>query len=137
MQGYDSRIALLGGVIDYAGTFPPAALSLEDALREAATYRREIKNPWLCCRMALPIADLKKITSKLLFDLGSDGTPFVFTALGSTVPDDCSPADFTRIIEWDLRELRRLNERGNASPCKYTAVAYETKLPPHFLNGED
>src|SRR5262245_50842218 len=31
----------LGGLIDYAGLFPPAALSLEESLRNYARYRQE------------------------------------------------------------------------------------------------
>ena len=35
MESASAR-ALLGGVVDYAGLFPPAALSMADALREYA-----------------------------------------------------------------------------------------------------
>jgi len=34
-----SQKALLAGLIDYAGLFPPAALSMEEAVRNYARYR--------------------------------------------------------------------------------------------------
>ena len=42
--------ALLAGVIDYAGLFPPATLPLDEAVRNYARYRREPEG-WMLGRL--------------------------------------------------------------------------------------
>src|SRR5918992_5439299 len=49
--------ALIAGAIDYAGLFPPAALSMEDAVRNYATYR-ESEDAWALGRFVVPAARL-------------------------------------------------------------------------------
>jgi len=126
---YDVKTALLGGIIDYAGTFPPAALSLEKALQRAATFRRGAKHPWLVGRVALPLDDLKKLSPKSLYEAGSDGSPWIFTALGRPV-NSGDHAEFMRCIEWDIREIRRCQERWDGGSLRMEIVGYETKVPP-------
>jgi hypothetical protein len=126
---YSSKIALLGNLIDYAGTFPPASLPLEQAISEAAKVRRNLKHPWLLGKMALSLEDLKKISARLLMSSGSDGSPWLFTALGSPLKEETDATEFTRTLEWDLREVRRCNDRGWNSSCRHRVIAYDTKLP--------
>lgn len=126
---YSAKRALLSNIIDYAGTFPPAALSLNDALKEAATCRRTLKHPWLVSKMALPLADLKQINSRVLTDSGSDGTPWLFTSLGTTPGDEASNSELIATLEWELREINRFNERGRESSLRHEISSYETKLP--------
>ncbi len=126
MNPYSARIALLGSIIDYAGTFPPAALSLSAALARAATFRRESKQPWLMNKVALPLSEITKLTQDQLFKNGADGSPWLFTALGSAVTD---PDQYCAKVEWDLREIRRCNQRGLDAPCRVAIVAYESKPP--------
>src|SRR5690242_11221295 len=45
--------ALLGHLIDYAGLFPPAALSLEEVLRRYERYRTSA-DVWILNRLVLP-----------------------------------------------------------------------------------
>jgi len=132
-----SKIALLGNLIDYAGTFPPAALSFEEALKEAATCRKTLKAPWLLSKMALPIADLKKLSSKMLIDSGSDGSPWLFTALGTPAETTADATEYARAVEWDLREVKRFNERGFEGSCRHFIIAYESKLPTTVLASKD
>ncbi len=129
MRLYGTKQALLGNCIDYAGTFPPAALSFDDALNEAATFRSELRHPWLYSKMALPMELLRGISAKTLSDHGSDGTPWLFTALGTPVPDDTDRSEFARILAWDLKEIGRFNRRGFESAFRHWTIAYETKLP--------
>lgn len=51
---------LLGGVVDYAGLFPPAALSMHDALR---TYSGALSGPdaWLLGRFVVPASRLPEL----------------------------------------------------------------------------
>lgn len=125
MAAYSARNALLGNLIDYAGTFPPAALSLEKAMAQACAFRRSAKHPWLMARIVITIADLKKISPRAWFDAGSDGTPLPLTVIGSPIEKF---TDLSRTAAFELRELRRFNERFMESSQRQRAFAYETKL---------
>lgn len=129
---YNSKVALLGGAIDYAGTFPPAALSLENAIKRASTWRLQGKHPWLMNKVVLPVGDIKKLSSSFLYEHGADGSPWLFAALGTPCQSE-SPGDFYKTVEWDLRELRRCREKWFYSSCRQDVVSYETKLPPSVL----
>jgi hypothetical protein len=48
---------LLDGIIDYAGTFPPASLPLQEALSSYTAARRSAEN-WLLGRLVLPAGSL-------------------------------------------------------------------------------
>ena len=52
-----SAQALLGGIVDYAGTFPPAGLALADALAEYARARASA-DAWLLGRLIVPASSL-------------------------------------------------------------------------------
>jgi len=125
---FDVKTALLGGIIDYAGTFPPASLSLVQALQKAASYRKESAHPWLMGRVALTMDDLKKLSPRALYQNGADGSPWVFTALGNLVAND-TPEEFTRCVEWDVREIRRCLERWHDGSVRMEIVGYEIKMP--------
>ena len=53
-----SARALLGGLVDYAGLFPPAALEMEDAVAEYARWRRSPAS-WMLGRLVVPAARLR------------------------------------------------------------------------------
>ncbi len=127
MTRYGAKTALLSGIIDYAGTFPPAALPLPEALQRAATFRRDARHPWLLAKVALPLKDIKSLTAQSLFAAGADGSPWLYTALGTAVE---SADDMVASLEWELREAKRLNERRIESSCRQWIVAYEVKLGP-------
>ena len=46
--------ALLEGLVDYAGLFPPAALSMEQAVRNYARYR-ESEHAWMLGRFVVTL----------------------------------------------------------------------------------
>ena len=60
MSTPDSLQALLTGLIDYAGLFPPAALDLPTAVRNYATYR-EGEHAWMLGRFVVPSANLADV----------------------------------------------------------------------------
>lgn len=125
---YSAKTALLGGIIDYAGTFPPAALALGEALKHACEFRRQGRHPWLMGKVAITLADLKKVNNRLLYESGADGAAWIFTALGSTVSGD-ELSDLVKTIEWDVREIQHWEERARESSLRQAVVGYETKLP--------
>jgi len=129
---YTSLAALTGNSIDYAGTFPPAALTPFEALKEAATFRREGKCPWLLGRVSMKIENIKKLDPRALYEAGADGAPWIFTAIGA-VAEDSDPEQFERSIEWELRELRHLMDRYTDGSCRMLVTGFETKLPQKLL----
>ena len=77
-----SARALLSGIVDYAGLFPPAALAMEDAAAEYARGRRSPES-WMLGRFVLPggrLADFARAADGLLPD-GGAGQPWRLSAL--------------------------------------------------------
>jgi hypothetical protein len=54
----NSLEALLAGIVDYAGLFPPAALSLEETCANYDAYLRS-GDAWMLNRLVLPVAKLR------------------------------------------------------------------------------
>jgi hypothetical protein len=68
-----SKQGLLANLIDYAGMFPPASLSLEEAVRKYEEYQRG-PYAWMLGRFVVPLARAREVTHLPLSVLG-DG-PF-------------------------------------------------------------
>jgi hypothetical protein len=71
--------ALLSGIVDYAGLFPPAKLPLEQAIRNYARYRQE-PDSWMLGRFICPAARLLELAP--FADLFAQRPLFSFSALG-------------------------------------------------------
>ncbi|HEY4131305.1 MAG TPA: hypothetical protein VGM50_11850 [Gemmatimonadaceae bacterium] len=54
--------ALLAGIVDYAGLFPPAALDMSSAVRNYAQYRSE-SEAWMLGRFVLPASRLDEFSA--------------------------------------------------------------------------
>jgi len=76
--------ALLDGVVDYAGLFPPATLSMQDAVAEFAQQRRS-RDAWMLGRFVLPVARLEEFASAAAV-LKEDDEPWPLSALVSADP---------------------------------------------------
>ena len=72
--------ALLAGVIDYAGIFPPAALPLEESIRNYARYLGE-PEAWMLGRFICPAARLAELVP-FVRELFAKGEPLAISALG-------------------------------------------------------
>jgi hypothetical protein len=83
-----SARALLEGLVDYAGLFPPAALSMDEAVAEHARARRSPEG-WMLGRFVLPaarLADFSRAADACLPEPGA-APPWLLSALlGSDVP---------------------------------------------------
>jgi hypothetical protein len=55
---------LLDGLIDYAGLFPPAALTMEPTVKNYDVYRQG-ENAWLLARLVMPVARLGEFEAAL------------------------------------------------------------------------
>jgi hypothetical protein len=71
---------LLGEILDYAGLFPPADLSLAQAMHNYADYRDE-PEAWMLSRFVLPVRRLPDLTPFQGFFSGED--PYRFSVLGT------------------------------------------------------
>lgn len=71
---------LLDGILDYAGLFPPADLSLPQAIHNFDDYRDEPES-WMLSRFVLPVRRLPDLTP--FHSLFSRGEPYRFSVLGT------------------------------------------------------
>jgi hypothetical protein len=77
----ESFRAFMNGIIDYAGLFPPADLSLDPAIRNFAAYRKS-DEAWILSRFIIPAARLNDLEA-YGNELFKEGEPFRFSILGS------------------------------------------------------
>src|SRR5262245_38664185 len=64
--------ALLEGIVDYAGLFPPAALDMQSAVRNYASYRADPAS-WMLGRFVVPVARLDEFSvARATVDGGND-----------------------------------------------------------------
>jgi hypothetical protein len=93
LQGQDKTSAavsaLLEHLIDYAGLFPPAGLSMREAVRNYAAYRAG-EDRWALERFVLPVARFDEFLVELR-DLPGHTWPWHISALlGADWPQDCA-----------------------------------------------
>jgi hypothetical protein len=94
--------ALLGGIVDYAGLFPPAALDLPTAVRNYASYLEDA-DAWMLGRFVIPVARLTELDEAGL--PRAPAQPWRLTAL---VGGDIE-ADLARVADFNA------SHRGRAS----------------------
>lgn len=88
--------ALLAGLFDYAGLFPPAALPLVDTLAEYARYRSG-RHAWMLGRLVVPAAQLDEVTAS-----APVGGPWRISALCGADHD----ADAARVTAFNAHHAR-------------------------------
>jgi hypothetical protein len=114
--------ALLAGVIDYAGLFPPAKLPLDAAIRNYARYCNE-PDRWMLGRFICPAARLAEV-SPYVDELFADGTPLDVSALGRGGEN----ADgFLDGLGADAADIHAFCGRHGS---RVTVAVLETRLPP-------
>jgi hypothetical protein len=112
--------ALLTGIVDYAGLFPPAKLPLDQALPHYASYRAG-PDRWMLGRFILPAARLGELTA--FEGLLREGPPFVLSALGR---GGKTAAEFLAGLEADLAAITAARD-GHAGRVEVDVL--EVKLP--------
>jgi hypothetical protein len=113
--------ALLEGVIDYAGLFPPARLPLGEAVRNYARYRRD-PDRWMLGRFVCPAARLAEL-APLLAELFPEGERVVLSVLGRG-GESCP--EFAENLAADLKDVVDFRERHGA---RADVGVFETRLP--------
>jgi hypothetical protein len=118
MQVTPGLYALLQGILDYAGMFPPARLSLDQAIRNYAQYQIG-PDAWLLSRFICPAAQLAELSLHIqLFD---PTATLSISALGR----------ISQSIEDFLAGLRETLDSIAAFRSDHAAVeAIELVLPP-------
>ncbi|HYI07456.1 MAG TPA: hypothetical protein VEK57_00170 [Thermoanaerobaculia bacterium] len=121
--------ALLEGLIDYAGLFPPAALSMQDAVRNYARYREE-EYAWMLGKFVVPAERVGEVPEEFpLSVLGIDEVKaatvadverIVTTAEGRTVyVEITNPALLEPLARHGLRAKIRT---GGITPDTFPAI---------------
>jgi hypothetical protein len=97
--------ALLTGLIDYAGLFPPAALDMPTAVRNYAAYRSS-EYGWMLGRFVVPVARLAELEAAAAdhLPLPDANEAWLLTVLAGA---DLN-ADLTKIAEFNQRHEQRV-----------------------------
>lgn len=120
--------ALLSGVVDYAGMFPPAQLALSPAIRNYANYRAEPEK-WMLGRFICPAIKLADVSPHVENLFGS-GSALSLSVLGRGGRDSATFLDGLRLDMQDMAELR--GKHGS----RVNAAVMEVKLPIEVLLGD-
>lgn len=115
---------LLKNIIDYAGTYPPAALPLQEAVENYAQHRAS-SEAWLLGRMVLAADALAQLDPQAkLFDAGE---PFRFSVIVGRGDD---AEKFIDTLRSDLKAIDAFR-RTHGDGVKIEAL--ETKMPSALL----
>lgn len=104
---------LLAGSLDYAGLFPPAALGMNDAVRNYARYRSG-EEAWMLGRFIVPVAQLAEWSAAAA--ALPDGPWRLGALAGDDLPSDC-------------RTVRTFNERPAPAHAVIEALEFRADSP--------
>lgn len=120
--------ALLDGLFDYAGLFPPASLSLEKAAREYDLHRRG-GNAWMAGPFVVPVAQLPELArQKYLLD---PDRPLRLDVLPRSAS---SGVELEQSLEEDLTSVRHFMETTSGAS---SLEAMELRFPMEDLESDD
>lgn len=114
--------ALLKGLIDYAGMFPPASLPLQEAIYNYARYQTE-PHAWMLGRFICPASKLAEL-DEYCARLFSQNTRLPLSVLGT---GGATAAEFLSAFDNDLHAVQTfLSTHGQRA----SADVLELRLPP-------
>lgn len=96
--------ALLAGVVDYAGLFPPAGLAMSPAVRRYAADRRGSAR-WMLGRFVVPVARLEEFEAAALdlLPAGEEDEPWRLSALAGDGPGSEPGTSLRRAAAFNAR----------------------------------
>ena len=95
----DLERALLKGLIDYAGLFPPAGLEMRAAVEEFSR-RRAGGDAWMLARFVVPLGRLDEL-AEAAEDLFNDSSPWPLSVLAGQAPDADLAAERAVLDTWN------------------------------------
>lgn len=103
---YSSFRALMNQGIDYAGLFPPAELSMKEAIHNFVRYRDD-SEAWMLSRFICPASRLKELApfGEKLF---AKNPPYVFSVLARS---GGSGAEYAENLRKDLQDIAEFREK--------------------------
>jgi hypothetical protein len=122
--------ALLQGLIDYAGLFPPAALSMQETVDNYADFCAHA-DAWMLARLIVPVDRLDEFESCAAARLPRDGDPWELSALTVAAGDERLAAQLERITAFNAsheRAARGLARIGVIELKAATAAAADAAL---------
>lgn len=114
--------AMLAGIIDYAGLFPPAQLPLDQAIRNYLGYSKDPER-WLLGRFVIPAARLKELEPHLNESQFAHAR-FPYSALG-TPGNGCR--ELCDNMTQDMAAIVEFRKRNNEQ--ELVVDSYEVRLP--------
>jgi hypothetical protein len=124
--------AVLSGFIDYAGLFPPAGLTMLDAVRNYAAYQRR-DDAWALARFVVPVGRLAELEHSLLelSEVERLGTRWPLTALaGADIKTDVAAVEtFNACYVHGGPEVQSFEARV-ASPTEIRVI--RAAVPPRY-----
>lgn len=124
-----SALIFHNGIIDYAGLYPPAKLSLHDSLKNYSAARKG-RNNWILNRFVIGSGLLKEL-DEYRDNLLTDGEPFRLSVVGTYEP---TVEGFQQSIDDALLEIEHLHQ---SNPGWIATESFEIKLPDETLKSED
>ncbi len=120
-----------GGIIDYAGMFPPAELTLSKAFRNYIGYL-ESEDKWMMSKFVCSVKSFLEIfgknseSGKLVHNYhGSRWIDFSLLSSGGN-----TPKDFKNSLEKECREIKKIIEEHTE---KISVDAFEVKIQPDLV----
>lgn len=121
--------AFMKGIIDYAGLFPPADLSLENAIVSYETHRRSYE-AWMLSRFIIPVSRLRDL-SPYGDSLFLREKPWKFSVLGRRTE---TMAEFSSHLSEAVDEMRTLYANYSEG---VTTDFFEIALPREVVFADD
>lgn len=118
----ESLRALMTELIDYAGMFPPANLSLEAAYTDYRQHQATLES-WMLARFIVPATRLADLTA--LVDAAPQGAPLRLTVVGAPAGHGAAYAESTQL---ELDAIKALD------PARYRVENYEVRVPTDAAN---
>jgi hypothetical protein len=123
--------ALLTGLIDYAGLFPPAGLGMADAAGRYGRYRRS-PDAWALGRFVLPLARLDELERAVPSENGSaaDRDPWELTVLVSAADSAAPHAHSAHPTAFapDVSQIAPFNESHATDDARWPAKIRSVEL---------
>ncbi|MDZ7659945.1 hypothetical protein [Fodinibius sp.] len=121
--------AFMREIIDYAGLFPPADLSLDTSLQKFSNYRKN-EDSWMLSRYIIPagrLAELKPYGETLF----AEGEPFAFSILGKRTE---TISDYKEHLQNIVSSLEQFHANHGD---RVTTDVMEIKLPREAVFAND